>query len=102
MQEKLEKKLTSLFTCGPGQVITNIVENIGNIEHGPSNNDYIVDIFQENHHNRRVANSLKDWANLTNHIHTSRSEVLTYGYLQQKKRYATSKHGNEVGNQEGS
>ena len=77
MRNNGKKLLTSLFTCGPGQVITNIVENIGNIEHGPSHNDYVVDIFQENHHNRRVANSLENWANLTNNIHTSRSEVLT-------------------------
>ena len=42
--------LTAFSTTGPGKAISNREDSVKDVEEGPSDDDDVVDIFQEDHH----------------------------------------------------
>ena len=94
--------LTSFVAAGPGQFVGDVVKGVEDVEERPSDNDDVVDILQEDHHEGRVADTFEDGAQLTDHAHAADAEVLAHRHLKQEQGYPTRQHSQKVGDQESS
>ena len=93
--------LTSFATIAPRE-IWEIHEGVEEIEEGPGNHYDVVDILQEDHHDGRVADTLKYRGQLADHGHSSFADVLADRNLQEKQGNSADDHREEIRNEKGS
>ena len=99
--EILVEALTSFAAITPGQ-FWKVNEGVEQIEEGPGDNNDVVDILEEHHHDGGVANTFEDGSQLANHGHSTLANILANRDLEEEEGNAADKHGEEVGDQEGS
>ena len=93
--------LTSFGAVTPGQAASESVESVEDVVEGPGDDDDVVDVLQEHHHEGRVSDSLEDGTELADDAHPADPEVLTDGDLQKEERDPAGQHGHEVRDQKG-
>ena len=93
-------KLTSFLTTAPRKA-WKVEESLEEVEQGPRDDDDVVDILQEHHHDGRVADAFEDWRQLADDGHSADAEVLPDGDLEEEEGDAAHRHREEVGNKEG-
>ena len=92
--------LTSFLTTAPRKA-REVEESLEEVEQGPRDDDDVVDVLQEHHHDGRVAHAFEDWCQLAHDRHAPNTKVLANGDLEEKEGDATDSHGEEVGDEEG-
>ena len=97
---KMLSQLTSFLTAAPRKA-REVEESLEEVEQGPRDDDDVVDVLQEHHHDGRVAHAFEDWCQLAHDRHAPNTKVLANGDLEEKEGDATDSHGEEVGDEEG-
>ena len=93
-------QLTSFLTTAPWKA-WKVKEGLKEVEEGPRDNDDVVDVLQEDHHDCRVADPLEDRGQLPDDGHAANAKVLPNGDLEEEEGDAAHRHREEVGNKEG-
>ena len=93
-------RLTSFLTAAPWKT-WKVKEGLEEVEEGPGDDDDVVDVLQEDHHDRRVADPLEDRGQLPDDGHAANAKVLSDGDLEEEEGDATDGHGEEVGDEKG-
>ena len=93
--------LTSFLTAAPRKA-WEVEESLEEVEQGPCDDDDVVDVLQEDHHDGRVADALEYRGQLAHDGHASFANVLADRNLQEKQGNSTDDHREEVRNEEGS
>ena len=91
--------LTAFAAVAPGKV-GKVDEGVEEVEQGPGDHDDVVDILEEDHHDRGVAHALEDRGELAHHRHAALADVLTHGDLEEEQGDPADQHREEVRNQE--
>ena len=97
---KMLSQLTSFLTTAPRKA-REVEESLEEVEQGPCDDDDVVDVLQEHHHDGRVAHAFEDWCQLAHDRHAPNTKVLANGDLEEKEGDATDSHREEVGDEEG-
>ena len=93
--------LTSFAAVAPRE-IREIHEGVEEIEECPGDDDDVVDVLQEHHHDGRVADALEYRCQLAHDGHASFANVLADRNLQEKQGNSTDDHREEVWDEKGS
>ena len=92
--------LTSFLAAAPRKA-WEVEESLEKVEEGPGDDDDVVDVLEEDHHDGRVADAFEDGRQLADDGHSANAEVLPDGDLEEEEGDATDGHGEEVGDEEG-
>ena len=93
-------QLTSFLTTAPWKA-WKVKEGLKEVEEGPRDNDDVIDVLQEDHHDCRVADPLEDRGQLAHDGHAANAKVLPDGDLEEEEGDAAHSHREEIGNKEG-
>ena len=92
--------LTSFLTTAPRKA-REVEESLEEVEQGPCDDDDVVHVLQEHHHDGRVADAFEDWRQLSDNRHSADPEVLPDGDLEEEEGDAADSHREEVRDEEG-
>ena len=92
--------LTSFLAAAPRKT-WEVKESLEEVEEGPGDDDDVVDVLEEDHHDGRVADAFEDGRQLADDRHSANAEVLPDGDLEEEEGDAADGHGEEVGDEEG-
>ena len=92
--------LTSFLAAAPRKT-WEVKESLEKVEEGPGDDDDVVDVLEEDHHDGGVADAFEDRRQLADDGHSANAEVLPDGDLEEEEGDATDGHGEEVGDEEG-
>ena len=86
-------------TTAPRQIAGDVKERIHDVEQGPGDDDDVVDVLQEYHHECGVPDALENGTELPDDAHAAHAQVLTDADLQQEERNSARDHGQKVGDE---
>ena len=67
---------TSFAAIAPGK-FREVDEGVEEVEECPGDDDDVVDVLEEHHHDGRIPDTFEDWRQLTDNCHPALANILT-------------------------